>query len=173
LSYHVTRCLCMSRGQTLSPRGSLHSRFWKIHSKLTKCYVHPSNGATAHIGPWPPLLRFRNSSFFYGVGLLAPRPTSNLEDQVSVFMTLGDRMAQLYPRALGSSGTSGCHSPYPLLWAPEGKCYVSTSIFKIVLFSKVCLFIVLYIYIYIYFCIHCGPKEAVGVSDLLYLKEHQ
>jgi hypothetical protein len=41
------------------------------------------------------------------VGLLTPRPTPNLEDQVSVFMTLGDRVAQLYPRTLGSSGTSG------------------------------------------------------------------
>jgi hypothetical protein len=36
-------------------------------------------------------LRFRNSSFFYGVGLLAPRPTPNLKYQVSVFMTPGDR----------------------------------------------------------------------------------
>jgi hypothetical protein len=74
-------------------------------------------------GPYRALassLRFHNSSF-YDVGLLAPRPTPNLEDQVSVFMTSGDRVAQLYPRALGSSGTSGgCHSPYPLLWAPEG-----------------------------------------------------
>jgi hypothetical protein len=56
-------------------------------------------------------LGFRNSSFFYGVGLLAPRPTPNLEDQVSVFMTprRQGKVAQLYPRALGSSsrGSSG------------------------------------------------------------------
>jgi hypothetical protein len=39
---------------------------------------------------------------FYGAGLLVQRPTPNLEDQVSVFMTPGDRMAQLYPQALGT-----------------------------------------------------------------------
>jgi hypothetical protein len=41
-------------------------------------------------------------SLFYGVGLLAPRPTPNLEDQVSVFITPRDRGAQLYPQALGT-----------------------------------------------------------------------
>jgi hypothetical protein len=34
--------------------------------------------------------------------LLVQRPTPNLEDQVSVFMTPGDRVAQLYPQALGT-----------------------------------------------------------------------
>jgi hypothetical protein len=60
------------------------------------------------------------TAVFYGVGFLAPRPTPNLEDQVSVFMTPGDTVAQLYPRALGSSGTSGVPLPVRLLWAPEG-----------------------------------------------------
>jgi hypothetical protein len=36
------------------------------------------------------------------VELLAPRPTPNLEDQVSVFITSRDRGAQLYPQALGT-----------------------------------------------------------------------
>jgi hypothetical protein len=36
-------------------------------------------------------------------------------------------VAQLYPQALGSSGTSGCHSPYPLLWAPEGTTLTPAS----------------------------------------------
>jgi hypothetical protein len=36
---------------------------------------------------------------FYGVRLLAPRPTPNLEDQASKFMSPGDRVAQLYPQA--------------------------------------------------------------------------
>jgi hypothetical protein len=53
------------------------------------------------------------TAVFYGVGLLAPRPTPNLEDQVSLFMTPGDSVAQLYPWALGSSGTSGV--PLPVL----------------------------------------------------------
>jgi hypothetical protein len=35
-------------------------------------------------------------------GLLVQRPTPNLEDQVSVFMTPGDRVAHLYPQALGT-----------------------------------------------------------------------
>jgi hypothetical protein len=56
--------------------------------------------------------------FFYGVGLLAPRPTPNLEDQVSVFMTPADRVAQLYPRALDSSGTSRVPLPVPTIVGP-------------------------------------------------------
>jgi hypothetical protein len=39
---------------------------------------------------------------FYRAALLVQRPTPNLEDQSSVFMTLRDRVAQLYPQALGS-----------------------------------------------------------------------
>jgi hypothetical protein len=38
---------------------------------------------------------------FYWVGLLAPRSTPNLENQASEFMSSGDRVAQLYPQALG------------------------------------------------------------------------
>jgi hypothetical protein len=36
---------------------------------------------------------------FNRAGLLVQLPTYNLEDQVSVFMTSGDRVAQLYPQA--------------------------------------------------------------------------
>jgi hypothetical protein len=39
---------------------------------------------------------------FYMAGLLVQRPTPNLEDQVSVFMTPGDRVAQLFPQVLGT-----------------------------------------------------------------------
>jgi hypothetical protein len=39
---------------------------------------------------------------FYRVGLLVQCPTPNLEDQAFVFMTPGDRVAQLYPQALGT-----------------------------------------------------------------------
>jgi hypothetical protein len=35
-------------------------------------------------------------------GLLVQRPTPNLEDQASVFITPGDRVSQLYPQALGT-----------------------------------------------------------------------
>jgi hypothetical protein len=34
--------------------------------------------------------------------LLVQLPTPNLEDQVSVFMTSGDKVDQLYPEALGT-----------------------------------------------------------------------
>jgi hypothetical protein len=45
---------------------------------------------------------FRNNNVFYRAGLLVQRPTPNLEDQASVFMTPGDRVTQLYPQALGT-----------------------------------------------------------------------
>jgi hypothetical protein len=86
---------------------------------------HPSNGRTAHIGPWPPLLRFCNSSFFYGMRLLAPRPTPNLEDQVSVFMTPEIGWPSYTPGHWVARVPRGCHSPYPLLWAPEGRYFVN------------------------------------------------
>jgi hypothetical protein len=37
-----------------------------------------------------------------GWGLLAPRPTPNVGDQASVFMTPGGRVAKLYPQAPGT-----------------------------------------------------------------------
>jgi hypothetical protein len=40
--------------------------------------------------------------FFYEARSLALRPTPNLEDQVSVFMSSRHRVAQLYPQAPGS-----------------------------------------------------------------------
>jgi hypothetical protein len=36
------------------------------------------------------------------MGLSTRRPTPNLEDQASVFVTPGDRVAQLYPQELGT-----------------------------------------------------------------------
>jgi hypothetical protein len=56
-----------------------------------------SYGFTAQVGPWSPLLGFRNRA-----GLLFQPPTPNLEDQASVFMTRRDRVTQLYPQALGT-----------------------------------------------------------------------
>jgi hypothetical protein len=53
-------------------------------------------------GPGLPCWGFVTISFFYRAGLLVQRPAPNLEDQVSVFMTAGDRVAQLYPQALGT-----------------------------------------------------------------------
>jgi hypothetical protein len=67
------------------------------------------------------------TAVFYGVGLLAPRPTPSLEDQVSVFMTPRDRVAQLFPRALGSSGTSGVPLPASTIVGPWGALYIINS----------------------------------------------
>jgi hypothetical protein len=39
---------------------------------------------------------------FFGVGSLAPRQTPNVEDQVSIFISHGDWVAQLYPQAPGT-----------------------------------------------------------------------
>jgi hypothetical protein len=50
-------------------------------------------------GPDLPLWGFVTITFSQGC-IVSPRPTPNLEDQVSVFMTHGDRVAQLYPQAL-------------------------------------------------------------------------
>jgi hypothetical protein len=45
---------------------------------------------------------FLNNNLFYRTGLLVQCPIPNLEGQTSVFMTPGDRVAQLYPQALGT-----------------------------------------------------------------------
>jgi hypothetical protein len=42
------------------------------------------------------------STIFYRVGLLAPRPIPNLEDQASVFISPRGRVAQLYPQERGT-----------------------------------------------------------------------
>jgi hypothetical protein len=44
------------------------------------------------------ILGFLIVDFFQG-GVAAPRPTPNLEDQVSIFISSGDWVAQLYPQA--------------------------------------------------------------------------
>ncbi|KAJ9600201.1 hypothetical protein L9F63_009535, partial [Diploptera punctata] len=46
-------------------------------------------------------------------------PVSNLQDQVSIFITPGDRVVQVYPQVLGSSGTSGSPLPVPTMILQE------------------------------------------------------
>ena len=48
------------------------------------------------VGPWPPAKVCRHV-VFYGDKLSAPRPILNLENQVFVFMTPEDWVAQIYP----------------------------------------------------------------------------
>jgi hypothetical protein len=52
-------------------------------------------------GPDLPFWGFVTITFLQG-WIFNPAPTSNLEDQASVFMTPGDRVDQLYPQALGT-----------------------------------------------------------------------
>jgi hypothetical protein len=80
-------------GPTTPPSGRRAPHFKNLSS---------SYGSTAQNGPWPPLLGFRNNNLFGGTALLVQCLTPNLEDQVSVFMTPGDRVVQLYPQALGT-----------------------------------------------------------------------
>jgi hypothetical protein len=47
-------------------------------------------------------LQPKSGNSLFPAGLLVQRPTPNLEDQASVFMTSGDRVAQLYLQALGT-----------------------------------------------------------------------
>jgi hypothetical protein len=61
-----------------------------------------SYGSTAQFDPRPPLLGFLDNNLFYRTELLVQRTSLNLEEKVSVFMTPGDRVAQLYPQALGT-----------------------------------------------------------------------
>jgi hypothetical protein len=55
---------------------------------------------------------------FYRVRLSTSRPTPNLEDQASVFISPGYRVAQLHPWTLGSSGASGSPFPMPTFVGP-------------------------------------------------------
>jgi hypothetical protein len=52
-------------------------------------------------GPGLPFWGFVTITFLRA-GLLVQRATPNLEDQVSVFMTHGDRVTQIYPQALAT-----------------------------------------------------------------------
>ena len=45
-------------------------------------------------GPWSSVLQLIRHGVFYWERLLAPCPTPNLADQLSVFITPGDGMAQ-------------------------------------------------------------------------------
>lgn len=66
-----------------------------------------------NIGPWPLILQASRHVMLCGEKLSAPRLTPKLEDQVSVLMPPPrDRVAQLYPLALGSPGPYGSHLPY-------------------------------------------------------------
>jgi hypothetical protein len=51
---------------------------------------------------------------FYEEGLSASQPIPKLGDKISVFMTPGDKIAQIYPQALGISGPRERHIPYSL-----------------------------------------------------------
>jgi hypothetical protein len=61
----------------------------------------PSLEDSARLSSGFSLFGFRNNNF-YRSRSSSLRPSLNLEDQVSVFMSPSDRVAQVYPQALGS-----------------------------------------------------------------------
>jgi hypothetical protein len=49
--------------KSVSPTVSMRGVAWVNPLKpIDNSMSHPSNGATAQIGPWPPLLRFHNNN---------------------------------------------------------------------------------------------------------------
>jgi hypothetical protein len=73
----------------------------KMSCPNLRCSSSSSYGSTAQYGPWPSPLGFHNNNLFTGLDCVQC-PTPNLEDQTSVFITPGDRVAQLYTQALGT-----------------------------------------------------------------------
>jgi hypothetical protein len=73
------------------------------HAIIRPQYHHHHHHQTLQpkSGPGLPCWGFHKKNRFCGAGLLVHRPTPNLEDQASIFMTPRDRVAQLYPQALG------------------------------------------------------------------------
>jgi hypothetical protein len=85
--------------------------------------LHPSNGPKAHIGLWPPLLRFCNSSFLW-CGVVSPTPNPPTWRTSSPYLWPPETGWPSYtPGHWVARVPRGCHSPYPLLWAPEGHYY--------------------------------------------------
>jgi hypothetical protein len=76
--------------------------------------------------PWP-LPEDSQQISFYRVRLSASRANPNQENQVSVFIPPGDRVAQLYSWTLGSSGTSGSPFPVPTYVGPWGANFLQSD----------------------------------------------
>jgi hypothetical protein len=84
-------------------------------------YLHLSSSSSSLVAPQPCKWALASSrTSFYRVRLSASRQTPNLEDQASVFISPGYRVAQLYPRTVGSSGTSGSPFLVPTYVGPWG-----------------------------------------------------
>jgi hypothetical protein len=85
--------------------GLLWTRTWTIgfHKKRGIAWLAELLIIIWLYSPSRALFVFRNNNLFFGAGLSVQRPTPNLEDQVSVFMTPRDRVVQLYPQALGTN----------------------------------------------------------------------
>jgi hypothetical protein len=66
------------------------------------------------------LFRFRNGSF-YGVGLLAPRPNPTWRTRSPYLWPTETVWPSYTPGHWVVQVPRGCHSPYPLLWAREGR----------------------------------------------------
>jgi len=72
-----------------------------------------------NIEPWPSVLHVPRYVKFYGEELMAPLPTPKLKNQVSLFVTPGERVAHCSPRhwvarnlGLATSGTYSNCEPF-------------------------------------------------------------
>jgi hypothetical protein len=70
------------------------------HSTTKGHHYHHHMALRPNSGPGLPLWGFVTITFLQG-WMLVQRPTPNLEDQASVFMIPGDRVAQLHPPGTG------------------------------------------------------------------------
>jgi hypothetical protein len=105
-------------------RGPAVEKHW---FRVTRCKARQP-----FIRPWPPVFLVSWHAIYYGERISDPRPAPNLENDLSVFITAGERVAQLYPQTLGSSRPRERHLLYSQLRAPE----VATGINKRILLTE-------------------------------------
>jgi hypothetical protein len=76
------------------------------------------------------LLRFRNSSFLW-CGVVSPTPNPQPgRPGLRIYDPLETGWPSYNPGHWVARVCRGCHSPYPLLWAPEGlSCFSAASLF--------------------------------------------
>jgi hypothetical protein len=79
--------------------------------------IHQSNGPYRSLAS---SVRFRNSSFLW-CGVVSPTPNPQSGGPGLRIYDPRRQGAQLYPRALGSSGTSGVPLPVPTIVGPWGE----------------------------------------------------
>jgi hypothetical protein len=89
------------RGTVFTPCEILESSLRLVARKSSVIYSHHHMALQPNTGLGLPFWGFVTIIFLQG-WIVSPARNPNLEDQVSAFMTPGDRVTQLYPQALGT-----------------------------------------------------------------------